>query len=607
MQARLFALCCLALSLAGCSLFGHGDDEDKAGGERRPRFRLEVQAPKPLKQLLADNLDLARFREVPEREGLTDEELDRLVAAAPEQARTLLATEGYFSPEVRAAREPGAAGELPRVLVQVEPGPRTRVSQIDLQVQGELQRRAQAGDENARTLLAALRGDWPLKPGEPFRQADWTDAKNATLARLHADGYPTASWLATDAQVRSREQQAQLEARADSGPLFHFGPLRIQGLKRYDEETVRNLAPFGTGAPYSQQQLLDYQDRLQRSGLFEGAVAEIDPDPQKAAATPVTVRVQEQKLQKLTLGLGYETDTGVRATAEHTHRQPFGLRWVAQDKLEAGPDRKAWEFDFRSYPKPGFQRNLVAGNVERWSGVDEDRFAWRLRLGRVWEDPRLERQVYGEFNSARVRDNLGGRRNAQSLSAHYDWTRRDVDSLLLPLRGTALQLQGAVGYARSSTDENGPFARAYGRLFWFHPLPSDWHARVRVEPGQVFARHAVGVPDTLLFRAGGEESVRGYAYRSLGPVVDGVVTSGRALLTASAEAQHPISKRMPQLWGAAFVDAGNAAERFGDLKAKVGVGVGVRYRSPVGPLSVDVAYGVDDRKLRLHLSAGVNF
>jgi translocation and assembly module TamA len=297
----------------------------------------------------------------------------------------------------------------------------------------------------------------------------------------------------------------------------------------------------------------------------------------------------------------------VRATAEHTHRQPFGLRWVAQDKLEAGPDRKAWDFDFRSYPQPGFQRNQLAGGVERWSGTDEERFAWRLRAGRLWEDPRLERQVYAELNSAQVRQPDGVRRNAQSLSGHYDWTRRTVDSLLLPTRGQALQLQGALGYARSSTDENGPFARTYARLFWFHPLPSDWHARVRVEAGQVFARQAVGVPDTLLFRAGGDESVRGYAYRSLGPVVDGVVTSGRSLLTASAEVQHPITPRLPALWGAAFVDAGNAAERFGNLHPKVGVGVGVRYRSPVGPLQLDVAYGVQARQVRLHLSAGVNF
>ncbi|WP_280154373.1 BamA/TamA family outer membrane protein [Piscinibacter sp. XHJ-5] len=613
MRALHVVSCCLALMLASCSLFRAGKKDDDAAGasaaridKRRAQYTLDVEAPRPLRQLLSQNLDLARFRDAPASEALSNEELDRLVGMAPEQARALLATEGYFNAKVEARRQPAASGEQPRVLVSVEPGPRTLVEGLTLGVQGELQQRADAGDADARALLARLREEWPLKPGEPFRQADWTSAKNATLGRLHADGYPSAIWIATDARVRSREQRVQLEASAQSGPLFHLGDLRIEGLKRYDERAVRNVATFRPGTPYSEQRLIDFQERLTRSGLFEGAVAEFDNDPQKAAAAPVTVRVQEQPLQKVTLGLGYSTDTGTRASVEHMHRQPFGLRWTAQNKFEIGPQRKAWEFDYRSYPKPGFRRNLVAGNVERWSGPDEERYAGRLRIGRAWEDPRLERQVYGEYTNARVRAPTGESR-AQALTGNYDWTRRDVDSLLLPTRGKAVLLQGAVGYARSSTAENGPLARAYGRVLYFRPFARDWHATVRLEGGQVFARQAVGVPDTLLFRAGGEESVRGYEYRSLGPMVNGVVTSGRSLLTASAEVARPVSARLPQVWGAAFVDAGNAAARFRDIKPVVGVGVGVRYRSPVGPLKLDVAYGVDDKKVRMHLSAGVSF
>jgi len=607
------ACCCVALALAGCAaLRGDRKGDDTAGAsaagvdEARARYRLEVQAPRGLRTLLSQNLDLARFRDAPAREGLNDEELDRLVAAAPGQARALLATEGYFSPEVTVDRPPAAPGELPRVRVAVEPGARTRVAGVTLEVQGELQQRAAAGEAHAQRLIRRVRRDWPLKAGEPFRQPDWTSAKNTALGLLHADGYPAASWIATDAQIRSREQRAELSATAESGPRFHIGEVRIEGLQRYDERAVRHVMPFSAGAPYSEQRLVEFQERLARTGLFEGAVAEIDTDPRHAAAAPLTVRVREERLQKVTLGLGYNTDTGTRATVEHTHRKPFGLRWTALDKLEVGPQRKAWEFDFRSYPKPGFRRNLVGGTLERWSGPDEERYAGRLRVGRAWEDPRRERQVYAEFNNARVRTPTGESR-AQSLTGHVDWTRRAVNSLVLPTRGHALLLQAAVGGTRSSTADSGPLARAYARLYRFLPFGRGWHATFRVEAGQVFARQAVGVPDTLLFRAGGEESVRGYEFRSLGPMANGVVTSGRALLTASAEVARPVSARLPALWGAAFVDAGNAALRFSDLSPVVGVGVGVRYRSPVGPLKFDVAYGVDDRRFRVHLSAGVAF
>lgn len=613
MRALRVVSCCLVLALAGCAFFrGDKKDDDAQGAsaakvdEVRARYRLEVEAPRRLKDLLAQNLDLARFRDAPASQGLTEEELDRLVAAAPEQARALLATEGYFNANVQINREQVAAGELPQVRVAVEPGPRTLVEGFALEVEGDLRQRANSGDAEAQALLARLRDDWPLKPGEPFRQADWTSAKDTMLGRLHAGGYPAALWIATDAQVRSRDQRAQLEAKARSGPLFHLGEMRIEGLQRYDERVVRNLATFSPGTPYTEQRLVDFQERLTRSGLFEGAVAEIATDPQQAAATPVTVRVQEQRLQKVTLGLGYSTDTGSRATLEHTHRRPFGLRWTAQNKFELGPRRKAWEFDFRSYPKSGFRRNLVAGDVERWSGPDEERYAGRLRVGRAWEDPKRERQVYAEYTNTRVRSPTGEAR-AQALTGNIDWTRRDVDSLLLPTRGKAVLIQAAVGHSRSSTAESGPLARAYGRILYFHPFAKDWNATLRLEGGQVFARQAVGVPDTLLFRAGGEDSVRGYEFRSLGPVVNGVVTSGRSLLTASAEVARPVSSRLPQVWGAAFIDAGNAAPRFSDLKPVVGVGVGVRYRSPIGPLKVDLAYGVEEKRLRLHLSAGVSF
>src|SRR6185436_16882043 len=136
-------------------------------------------------------------------------------------------------------------------------------------------------------------------------QAAWSDAKNVTLARLRAEGYPAATWVATHASVDATSNSVQLHVVAESGPLFHFGAIGIEGLQRYQEESVRRLATFHAGEPYSEQLLLDYQDRLLKGGLFEGAVAEIDPDPKNAAAAPVLIRVKELPLQAATVGVGY--------------------------------------------------------------------------------------------------------------------------------------------------------------------------------------------------------------------------------------------------------------------------------------------------------------
>jgi translocation and assembly module TamA len=134
-----------------------------------------------------------------------------------------------------------------------------------------------------------------------------------------------------------------------------------------------------------------------------------------------------------------------------------------------------------------------------------------------------------------------------------------------------------------------------------------WYAQARVEAGQVIKKAAVAVPQSQLWRAGGDDSVRGYGYRSLGPLVDGAVSGGAALLTASLEVARPISARMPSLWGAVFIDAGNAADNFKQLDPAVGTGIGLRWRSPVGPLRLDWAYGRAVHKARIHFSVGIAF
>ena len=101
--------------------------------------------------------------------------------------------------------------------------------------------------------------------------------------------------------------------------------------------------------------------------------------------------------------------------------------------------------------------------------------------------------------------------------------------------------------------------------------------------------------------------MRGYAYRTLGPIVNGSVVGGRVLLTGSVEVARPVSAKMPSLWWAAFIDAGQAADNWHDLKLARGYGLGLRWRSPVGPLRVDVAYGEQVRHTRLHFSVGIAF
>ena len=175
--------------------------------------------------------------------------------------------------------------------------------------------------------------------------------------------------------------------------------------------------------------------------------------------------------------------------------------------------------------------------------------------------------------------------------------------------GQSATVETGAGYAFSATEDSGRFARVRARITAYWPLGDAWFAQVRGEAGVVFTGDKVTVPFTLLFRAGGDESVRGYGYQSLGPVdpATGQAVGGRVLAAGSLEVARPFSSKSPAWLGAVFLDTGNAANRWEDFSAARGYGVGVRWRSPVGPLRIDLAYGEKVHKARLHFSVGVVF
>jgi translocation and assembly module TamA len=592
----------IAAGASGCALL-RPDGAEPAAPPPPPAVRVEVDAPPPLKALLETHLDLARLPVLAPGEPVPEGELARLVAAAPAQARALLETEGHFASEVAAER---IAGDPPVVRLKVAPGPRTQVTDVRIEVAGPLAAATEARDPAAAQAQRALRRNWALPTGAYFRNRDWASAKNAALAQLRAQGYARAAWTSTEARIDAETHTAELEVEADSGPLFRVGELRIEGLGFHDAAVVRNLAGFRPGVPATEKLLLDFQERLQTAGLFDRAAVLLDAEAPDPAHAGVDVRVGERELQQATIGLGVSANVGPRASIEHVHRRVLGRAATARNKVEWARLRQAWEGELSSHPGPRFWRNLVGGTAERVESDDDTVTSVRARVGRTQQTPRVDRLAFVELERAIVR-RATGREDADALTVNYHGIWRRVDDILLPTDGWALSLQGNVGQSSATGAPSGPFSRAYARLSAYRPLGGAWHAEGRVELGRVFKRDTTRVPDTQRFRAGGDESVRGYAYRSLGPVVDGVVTSGDLLFTASLELARPIVERLPSVWGAVFVDAGRAADRWGDLHPAVGYGVGVRWRSPIGPLKIDLAHGRETGNLRLHFTVGVTF
>ena len=567
-------------------------------------LQVDIEAPADIRALLGRHLDLVRATQLRDDESLEASELQRLTAAAPAQVRELLKTEGWFEPDIVVVHMPGPP---PVVQLRVRPGPRIRVASIDVRTEGALQPLAAGGDAQARAFDERLRRAGSLQAGQPFRNPAWSETKLQWLAALRAAGYAAATLRSSQAEIDVAAGTARLVGVLDSGPLFLAGALHVEGLQRHDLATVRHLAGFGPGRPLTESLLLDYQDRLQKTGLFDSVSITFDAHIEQAGASTVTVHLNELPLQQATVGVGLSTDTGPRASLEHQHRRPFGWAMVAHDKLEWGRDVQRWNADVFSHPGAGFVRWLLGVQVERERSATDLVLSQRVRVGRTQDTPAFERLAFVEWLRSRQSLASGEVADAQAASANLHLVLRRLDNVLLPTRGVSLSLQWGLGQARSTQGGVGPYARLQGRLTGYLPLGAQWYAKARVEVGQIVKRDALVVPDALGFRAGGDESVRGYAYRSLAPVVSGHVVSGNTLLTASAELARPISADWPALWGALFVDAGRATDRWQDFKPALGYGAGLRWRSPIGPVRVDLAWADELRKARLHLGVGVSF
>jgi translocation and assembly module TamA len=190
----------------------------------------------------------------------------------------------------------------------------------------------------------------------------------------------------------------------------------------------------------------------------------------------------------------------------------------------------------------------------------------------------------------------------RALAPIAELTWRRVDDVLNPTRGGVLTLKLAGAAKAILSDQD--FVMTYAQYqHWFPLSPTD-QLILRAEGGYTIAASREGIPEDYLFRAGGSRSVRGYKYESLGAQDGEAVVGGRYLATATAEYVRWFS---PKWGGAIFADVGDAGDARGDLRANWGYGVGVRWRTPAGPLAVDLAYADRDHKARLVFSVAVAF
>ncbi|MEN5164005.1 autotransporter assembly complex protein TamA [Achromobacter kerstersii] len=573
-------------------------------------------------------------------------EISRLRRRARDATLAALATQGYFAPKVTLEAGTDIGGETWDIGIVA--GKRTTVSSVDLTFTGRITRPEYA------QRVQKLRDDWQLKAGQPFINSDWNKAKANLLDEVSTRDFMLARMTSSQAEVMADTATAALRVTIDSGPQVRMGELNTEGLKRVPDKLVQRYVRYSVGAAYDQNRLDTWQQDLQSTAFFRGAFVSLEQPgatPQKpaepnsdrarapgskdlAAATPagdpsvsgavppppaaydsdgevtlpVQVRVVEAPPKRFTASLGVDDEAGVRVESLYRQNVVFGQPVTMETGFSVDRLRQRAYADFLLPPtERGYKDSFgVLADHSDIQGLEVTRYALgatRLQERKGAGDSRVEYETRWGLLLAQdhVKIDGGDEYTLPTLTATAEWLRRDVDNKYDPREGNLIAVGGGVGV---TLDTGEPYTRARVRAQKWWPIGKLDVLTVRGEVGRVWSNSKVQVPDDFGFRTGGARSIRGYKYQSIGVQRDNAVVGAPTLVVGSIEYDHYFNER----WGmGVFVDAGDAAESFGDMSMAVGYGMGARVRTPAGPLFLDLAYGQRERDLRLHFSLGIAF
>lgn len=554
-----------------------------------------LNAPKEVRKILE------QYFVLPDKLLENDSERAIFMRSAQREIPELLGIEGYFSGKV-VLRSVSREGVMD---LEVIPGPRAVVTELTIEFRGDIALPEAQRKERVKQLRAA----WPLQPGTPFRASSWDDAKAYLLAQIGRQDYAAARMMESSAKVDVFKANASLRVVVDSGPRFLFGELQVSGLERYDELLVSRYTTFKLGQPYQRDLLMSFQTQLQNMKQFSSVIVTLDtesaitPDDtsQGGVTAPVKVKIVEAQSRKVSLGVGYSSNNGFREEIGYQSYNFLNQAWILTSAVVVEQTRQSVLATIETPSNPLGYRLIWNASGERTEIQGLETLGNKLGVTRSRTRFQIETGVGLYWQQEQQIPEGGARETAQALVPDWFWIRRKVDNPLFPMSGSLTQIR--LGGASSSVLSDQTFVRSYLReQVWFHLGERDV-VSFRIEGGYTYASSLLGIPQDYVFRVGGTETVRGFAYQSLGVHYEDAIVGGRVMATGSAEYTHWFGN-----WGVAlFSDTGGAADVASDLYMSTGYGIGARWRSPVGPLALDLARGEGQPDTRFHFSIAVAF
>jgi translocation and assembly module TamA len=532
-------------------------------------------------------------------------EARRRAQSAAEDVVIVLRSEGYYDYEVT----PDVAGDPPKAVVKIAPGPRYLLADPRIEFVGE------APD---REVATAARAAMNLEPGKPGRAADVVAAEGRIVAAMEKLGYADTAADPREVVVDHADRSVR--------PTFHIAAhaqvvldgLQVKTRGRTNPAWVAHLTPWKAGQIYDPSKVAELERRLLDTGVYDSVTVALAPKPDEQGRRPVVVSLADRAKATVTLGASYSTYEGIGVDGSYTvynrlHRADTLSLTAGWSDIQKRADL---QLSLPHWRQPQQTLKLTA------TAFEDDTDAYRegdvgLRADLQKRLGKTSFRTFGVSVDANNNDEkelingqvAGVNRKFISMAVLGGLTLDRSDDPLNPTHGWKMDVRAQPTLAFGDDTLTYVRAQAQGSAYWSPTGSTVIAGRLRL--GSILGGSFPLVPASQRFFAGGGGSVRGYAYQAVGPrFPDNTPIGGLSLAEASFEVRQNITPK----WGVvAFVDTGTVGQSiyptFRDVST--GAGLGIRYNPGFAPIRADVAFPLNrrtgDSAFQLYISIGQSF
>lgn len=522
-------------------------------------------------------------------------EVRRLQLQEPNKIKQALQALGYYNPSIsmQVVRTDPTQGQLTFV---IKPGPPVRIAHADITITAEQQQLATIAQQ--------------LFPADQriFHHGDYQAAKSTLLSEAVALGYLDAQYTISRVQINPQQNSADIQLALQLGPRHRFGAVSFSG-SDLSLEYLQKFNPIQQGDWYEQSPLLALQNNLERSGYFKNVA--VLPEFEQADTDyqiPIQAKLSPKKRFLYRFKVGASTDSEWRLAFDFENRQANRLGHYYQTGFEYSPDKSNAHYQYSIPLKKPLTDTLILSST--WQHLSEEigtstQLNLRVARERQRANGWLETVALNYLHESLTAQSTLIESSNDLIIPEFSFQNRRSDDNKYPVDGYHWFYGAKVtDTALGSTELS--FVQLDVRGKYIQAIQPKHRLIINTEIGYTFIDEnsfIKSMPASLRYLTGGDNTVRGYAYKSLGPKDEnGELIGGMHQIITSAEYDY----RLYDNWLlAAFYDMGNAFNDYKSMQFKKSIGFGPRWLSPVGPIRMSIAKALDDEKQwRFHLTMG---